>query len=88
VWGAGPVGKAFARALRGAGVPVAAFVEVDPRKIGQRLHGAPVVALADACRFSPAVHLGAAGQRGARERLRAEAQRLGLADGESFFAVA
>ena len=43
VWGAGPIGKAFARALADAGQRVAAFVEVDARKIGQRIHGAPVV---------------------------------------------
>jgi glycosyltransferase involved in cell wall biosynthesis len=88
VWGAGPVGKAFARALRAAGVCVAAFVEVDPRKIGQRLHGAPVVGIAGAKDLAPAIHLGAVGQKGARERLRAEARRIGFVDGKDFLAVA
>lgn len=88
VWGAGPVGKAFARALRDAGVPVAAFVDVDPRKIGQRVHGVPVTDLEGAARLDSAVHLGAVGQKGARERVRAEAARLGLVDGRDFFAVA
>ena len=88
VWGAGPVGKAFALALHAAGVPVAAVVEVDPRKIGQRVHGAAVVGLDVARRLAPAVHLGAVGQKGARERLRGEARRLGLVDGRDFLAVA
>jgi cellulose synthase/poly-beta-1,6-N-acetylglucosamine synthase-like glycosyltransferase len=88
VWGAGPVGKAFASALREKGVAVAAFVEVSPRKIGQRVHGVPVVGVGDARRLEPALHVGAVGQKGARERLREEARRLGLVDGESFFAVA
>ncbi|MFN8095764.1 MAG: glycosyltransferase [Vicinamibacteria bacterium] len=88
VWGAGPVGKSFARALREAGVRVVAFVEVAPRKIGQRLHGVPVVGLDGVGRLGDAVHLGAVGQKGARERLRAEASRLGLVDGRDFFAVA
>jgi hypothetical protein len=43
IWGAGPVGKAAARALQGAGVDLRAFVELDPRKIGQEIHGAPVL---------------------------------------------
>jgi threonine dehydrogenase-like Zn-dependent dehydrogenase len=88
VWGAGPVGKAFARALRAAGVSVLSFVDVDPRKIGQRVHGVPVVGLDRAASLGPAVHLAAVGQKGARERVRAEAARMSLADGRDFFAVA
>jgi len=88
VWGAGPIGKAFARALQGAGHRVAAFVEVDRRKIGQRIHGAPVVVVGAARSFEGALHLGAVGQKGVRERIRDEAVRLGLVDGHDFFAVA
>ncbi|NNF13346.1 MAG: glycosyltransferase [Gemmatimonadetes bacterium] len=43
IWGAGPVGKAFSRALQDVGVEVVAFVDLDPRKIGQQIHGAPVL---------------------------------------------
>lgn len=43
IWGAGPVGKAVSRALQDAGVAVVAFVELNPRKIGQEIHGAPVL---------------------------------------------
>jgi hypothetical protein len=43
VWGAGPVGKAFARGLLEQGVALRAFVDLDPRKIGQTTYGAPVV---------------------------------------------
>ena len=88
VWGAGPIGKAFARALQGAGHSIAAFVEVDRRKIGQRIHGTPVVTVGEARSFRGALHLGAVGQKGARERIRAEAEQLGLVDGQDFFAVA
>jgi hypothetical protein len=38
--------------------------------------------------FQGALHLGAVGQKGVRERIRAEAMRLGLVDGRDFFAVA
>ncbi len=88
VWGAGPIGKAWARALLAADRPPRAFVEVDPRKIGARIHGVPVVALRQAAELTGSVHLGAVGQRGARARLRAEAARLGLQEGQDFFAVA
>ena len=88
VWGAGPVGRAWSRALRAAGHEVCAFVEVDPRKVGGRRDGAPVVAVAEAGRLRGPLHLAAVGQRGARERIRAEAARLGLTDGIDIVAVA
>ncbi len=43
VWGAGPTGKAFARLLRAEGVGPLTFVELDPRKVGQRIHASPVI---------------------------------------------
>ena len=43
VWGAGPTGKSLAREFARQGVSVQAFIEVDPRKIGQQIHGAPVL---------------------------------------------
>ena len=44
IWGAGKVGKAFARAwLEAGGARLDAFVDLDPRKIGQEIHGAPVI---------------------------------------------
>jgi len=88
VWGAGPVGKAWSRALRAAGHGVRAFVEVNPRKLGGRLHGAPVVTVGEAGGIRGPLHLAAVGQPGARERIRAEAVRLGLVEGADFVAVA
>ena len=82
VWGAGKIGKTWARALLARGVRVRAFVEVDPRKLGQRIHGAPVVDVAAGSALGGALHLAAVGQRGARERIRAEARRHQLADAE------
>jgi hypothetical protein len=88
VWGAGPVGKAVARALRAAGHELRAFVEVDPRKLGGRVHGVPVLAVREAGALRGPLHLAAVGQKGARERIRAEAARLGLAEGDDLIAVA
>lgn len=88
VWGAGQVGKAWTRALLARGRSVIAIVEVDPRKIGQRIHGAPVVGCAAVPSLPPALHLAAVGQPGARARIRAEAARHGLHDGAQLVAVA
>jgi glycosyltransferase involved in cell wall biosynthesis len=86
IWGAGPIGKGWARAL---GAPrVAAFVEVAPRRIGQTIHGAPVVAVAEALRWPGSLHLAAVGRAGARARIREEASGLGLVEGRDLTAVA
>ena len=82
VWGAGQIGKAWSRALGERGVRVRAFVEVDPRKLGQRIHGAPVVDVDAGSALRGALHLAAVGQPGARERIRAVARGRGLDDAD------
>lgn len=100
VWGAGPVGKAAARALLSAGVELRAFVELDPRKIGQEIHGAPVLDVDAGLRVgragrggratepAPPLHLAAVGQAGARERIRGTLREAGLTELEDFAAIA
>jgi glycosyltransferase involved in cell wall biosynthesis len=88
VWGAGPTGKAFARELLAAGTPLAAFVEVDPRKLGKQIHGAPVVPVERAADFPGTFALGAVSGPEARERVRELAAGLGLEEGKDFVAVA
>jgi glycosyltransferase involved in cell wall biosynthesis len=88
VWGAGRIGKAWARALRARGLRQAAFVEVDPRKLGQRIHGVPVVPVPRAGAWPGALHLAAVGQPGARDAIRSEAERLGLLPERDLLAVA
>ncbi|HEU5244784.1 MAG TPA: glycosyltransferase family 2 protein [Gaiellaceae bacterium] len=88
VWGAGPTGKAFARELLAAGTPLAAFVEVDSRKLGKRIHGAPVVPVERAGGFPGTLALGAVSGVVGRARLRELAAGLGLVEGQDFVAVA
>jgi len=88
IWGAGPIGKAWSRALRAGGHAVHAFVDVDPRRVGARLHGAPVVAVEGAECLRGPLHLAAVGQKGARGRIRAEGARLCFVDGVDLVAVA
>jgi glycosyltransferase involved in cell wall biosynthesis len=88
IWGAGPTGKSLARELLAAGTPLAAFVEVDPRKLGKRIHGAPVVPVERAADFPGALALGAVSGPEGRARVRELAARLGFTEGVDFVAVA
>jgi glycosyltransferase involved in cell wall biosynthesis len=89
VWGAGRVGKLFARELLAAGTPLAGFVELDPRKIGQRIYDAPVLSLREALtRRGEAFGLAGVGQAGAREEIRAALTAAGWIEGVDFCCVA
>jgi glycosyltransferase involved in cell wall biosynthesis len=81
VWGAGMVGKPLARELISQGREVVAFVDLDPRKIGQEIHGAPVldpVGFAAMVRGEDPYVLAAVGSPGAREEIRAALSDIGL----------
>jgi GT2 family glycosyltransferase len=90
--GAGPVGKAMARALMEAGTSVAAFVDLSPRKIGQTIHGAPVLGPEQVppprSDGSGPVALGAVGQVGARAEIRALFGAAGWVEGRDLWMVA
>ena len=88
VWGAGPVGKAFSRRLTDEGVRVRAFVDLNPRKLGQQIHGAPVIPPLQVTAYRGAFCVAAVGQFGARARIRALLIQLGWKEGKNFVAVA
>jgi len=88
IWGAGPTGKAFSRALREEGIPLLAFVEVDPRKLGQEIHGAPVIAPPEVGRFAGALCLAAVSGEQGREEVRRCLREAGWEEGRDFVAVA
>ena len=88
VFGAGPVGKSFGRALLAAGVELRAFVEVDPRKLGKHIHGAPVVDVEAAANYPDAFAVGAVAGEEARERIREVVRGHGRVEGRDFVAVA
>lgn len=88
IWGAGPVGKGWSKALRAADVELEAFVELDPRKIGQQIHGAPVVDTEAGAAMGGVLHLAAVGQEGARARIRGVLEAAGKRVMEDFVAVA
>lgn len=42
IWGAGPTGRAWCRALRARGRTVGRFIDIAPRRWGRHIHGIPV----------------------------------------------
>jgi glycosyltransferase involved in cell wall biosynthesis len=89
VFGAGPVGKSIARAVMAIGVCLQAFVEVDARKIGQRIYGAPVLSAPEGLGLrGKGFGLAAVGQPGGREELRAMLHAAGWEEGTDFRCVA
>jgi glycosyltransferase involved in cell wall biosynthesis len=88
VWGAGRVGKDFARSLDATGVTVESFFDIDPRKIGQEIHGAPVHDARDVTRLLDSYLLVAVGAAGARGLIREELDAAGLQEGAQYRCVA
>lgn len=88
LWGAGETGRAFADALAGVGIRVATFVEVDARKIGRTIRGAPVVSYQAVASLRGLPLLVAVGAPGARDLIRAELLGRGLEEGRDFRCVA
>jgi hypothetical protein len=78
IWGAGPVGKGLSRALATAGSRIEAFVDVDPRKVGQEIHGVPVLAPREALLRKGPLHLAAVGKGRGRAAIRALLEHAGM----------
>jgi glycosyltransferase involved in cell wall biosynthesis len=85
--GAGLEGRAWSRALQAEGIRVAGWVDVDPRKIGRSLHGAPVVGAREVTAGNGVKMLVTVGTRGAREQIRRWADGAGFAEGVDYLCV-
>jgi hypothetical protein len=88
VWGAGPTGKTFARTAMSAGIGLRAFVDLDPRKIGQTIYGAPVVSPAEVESLQGSFIVAAVGSDRGREEIRAALAAAGWQEGADYRAVA
>lgn len=95
VWGAGRDGRRLARALAARGVETAAFIDIDPRKVGRERLGRPVhppEALGDSgClgrgALPEALVLVAVGSRGARALIRERLAGLGRGEPADFLCL-
>ncbi len=88
IWGAAPTGARLHDALEREGVQTAAFIDIDPKKIGGRKRGRPVLPAEAAAEVAPALIVGAVGSRGARAEIRAELDGHGMVEGEDYLFAA
>jgi glycosyltransferase involved in cell wall biosynthesis len=87
VVGGGPDAKRWARRLRDEGLDVRYLVDVDPRRIGQTVHGARVLAYDDIARTRDCFLLVALGRAGGREEARRQLVDAGFAEERDFLCV-
>lgn len=85
--GAGVEARAWQRMLADAGISTSNWLDVDPRKIGRTLHGAPVMKPED-LKLGGRKMIVAIGVRGAREQFRNVSKKLGWVEGLDYVCVA
>jgi glycosyltransferase involved in cell wall biosynthesis len=85
--GAGLEARAWQRLLLAEGIAVSHWLDIDPRKVGRTLHGAPVLRPED-LQLEGRKMITAIGLRGAREQFRLDAGKLGWQEGIDFISVA
>lgn len=88
IWGAGDRGIALCRALQALGARVERFVDLNPRKLGQRIHGARVVFPDDLGEPGQEHVIASVGARGARAEIRAWLDSRGFVEGVHFTCAA
>jgi glycosyltransferase involved in cell wall biosynthesis len=92
VWGAGQTGKRISKYLFNEGVPIAAFIDIDPKKVGRQRRVLPILSpdkLPELWgRFQNPVLLAAVAARDARELIREHLNSIGLIEGVDWWAVA
>lgn len=91
IWGAGKTGRRLARALEAHALAPAAFVDIDPKKIGRTARGHAIVdapaALERAASGQWRVVV-AVGEAGAREVVRGRLDGAGLVEGHDYVCAA
>ena len=88
LWGATRTGRTLSKALGARSARVAGFVELDPRKLGQSIHGVPVVPPDRLETLGPAHVLSCVAAKGAREDIREWMATHGRVEGRDFTVVA
>lgn len=87
IWGAGPIGRRWAKALLTGGYLVRRFIDVDRRKIGRLAHGVRICS-PDELAARDGLILAAVGSPGAREQIETDLQSRGLRPWDDYVAVA
>ena len=84
--GAGVEARAWQRLLATAGIRVSHWLDVDPRKIGRTLHGAPITR-PEELKLAGRKMIAAIGVRGAREQFRDVGEKMRWQEGMDFVCV-
>lgn len=91
IWGAGMMGRRLAKQLQRQGLPLKVFIDIDPRKIGHKKRGLPIVASQDLSlwwgRYKNPAILVAVGARRARGLIRERLVGLGFVEGQDWWAA-
>lgn len=92
IWGAGMMGRRLSKHLVREGAPLVAFVDIDPKKIGNTRRGKPVIAPDNLSKwwvqFQTPVLLAAVGARGARQLIRERLTNMGFVEGKDWLGTA
>jgi len=88
VWGAGRETRKRAEALTHHGVRITAYVDIDPRKIGNVISGRPVLSPDDLPRPDACFLVSCVGSRGARDDIRERLTRRGWIEGRNMIMAA
>ena len=92
IWGAGMMGRRLAKQLEKQDVPIVAFVDIDPKKIGRTKRGKPIIApdaLQDEwSRYHNPALLAGVGARGARLLIRKRLKNFGFVEGMDWWSAA
>lgn len=88
LWGYGDTGRALRRALLAYAKEPAAIVEVKAGRIGQRIHGAPVVAVHDLPRLPRLPVVVSVARAGPRDEVRAALAAMGRVESLDFVCAA
>ncbi len=92
IWGSGQIGRRISKHLQREGMSLTAFVDIDPRKIGNTRRGAPIISpdqLESIWKTAeqPMV-LAAVPSRGARQLIRNHLAGMGMKETRDFICVA
>lgn len=88
IWGAGRITRKRFEGLGQAGIEIAGYIDINPRKIGTRIKGLPVHAPTDLPTTSRWFVISAVGNRDARDLIRTELTGCGYSEGTDFIMAA
>ena len=88
VWGAGKTTRQRAAHLADVGISIAAYVDVDPKKIGQLIRGIPVISPNDLPQYEGLMILPFVAKRGAREDIRQSLNQMKKTEGKDYICCA